>query len=272
MIYPENRKLLSIKQMAHACGISRATLLRMEECGFLTPYYIDSETGYRYYDTQNVTTVGQFLRLQYFGLSRSEIVDVYLERVDSHEFLKTQRQRLSIMNQFLDEYELRHDHSRDFTFSYRILPAMTCYTVHVSAESFTEFETKCFLVYEECLQAGYQVINTEPLFMVYRNPGLTPASEQQLDFINCVPVVPGPERDPHLRTFPASDAFSITGFGNYSGIMKHQDSFFKEIKARGIEPSGPVRFIAHVAPYVGEHYQPEDFCYEFVVPIKERTE
>ena len=96
MIFPENRKLFTIKEMCHACGVSRSTLIRLEEDGFLTPYRIDSHTGYRYYDLQNVTAVGQYQRLQESGLSRKEIADLYFERVSSTEFLKSQRQKIHI--------------------------------------------------------------------------------------------------------------------------------------------------------------------------------
>ena len=60
MIYPEDIQLFSIHEFSRACGVSRASLLRMEECGFLTPYRIDPKTGYHYYDTHNVAGAGQF--------------------------------------------------------------------------------------------------------------------------------------------------------------------------------------------------------------------
>jgi DNA-binding transcriptional MerR regulator len=60
MIYPEDIQLFSIHEFSRACGVSRASLLRMEECGFLTSCRIDSETGYRYYDAHNAAGAGQF--------------------------------------------------------------------------------------------------------------------------------------------------------------------------------------------------------------------
>ena len=41
MKYPEERYLFTIREAARACGVGRTTLLRMEECGFLTPYHIE---------------------------------------------------------------------------------------------------------------------------------------------------------------------------------------------------------------------------------------
>ena len=62
MKIPEKRVLFSMKEITNACGVSRSTLLRMEEDGFLKPYKIDPESGYRYYDLQNVAAVGQYQR------------------------------------------------------------------------------------------------------------------------------------------------------------------------------------------------------------------
>ena len=60
VIYPEDIQLFSISGFSRPCGDSSDSWLRMEECGFLTPYCIDPKTGYRYYDTHNATGAGQF--------------------------------------------------------------------------------------------------------------------------------------------------------------------------------------------------------------------
>ena len=100
MRYPEKRKLFTIKEISHACGVSRATLIRMEEDGFFRPYWIDPDTGYRYYDTQNVAAVGQDQRLHTIGLSRKEIADLYLEREDSESFSKGCGRSLTVCSVF----------------------------------------------------------------------------------------------------------------------------------------------------------------------------
>ena len=112
MIFTDQRRLFTSLQVCRACGISRTSLFRLEEIGFLTPYSVNPDTGYRYYDLQNITAVGQFQRMQEIGLSKKEIVDVYLEQIDSEEFLKIQRQKLNLMQRFLDEYEIRHNHDQ----------------------------------------------------------------------------------------------------------------------------------------------------------------
>ena len=45
--------LFQITEAAHACGVSRSTLMRMEEKGLLAPAYVAPESGRRYYEPQH---------------------------------------------------------------------------------------------------------------------------------------------------------------------------------------------------------------------------
>jgi len=271
VIFPEKIRLFTINEIAQACGISRSTLLRMEKDGFLTPRRVDPITGYRYYDLQNVTAVGQYQRLQESGLSRKEIADLYYERLDSRKFLEAQRQKLSRLQRFLDEYELRHNRSKDFSISFVTLPAVTCYCVEITAFTPEEMATLSFLAHERCVTEGYQMLGSEPLF------GIPSKQFSRMEYGGtehrsslCIPVGPDSKPNPQLRSFSATEALSILGFGHYSVVPDLWDRLWAEFDARGLDASEPARFIAHVAPYTGAHYKPEDYCYECVVPIKER--
>ncbi len=272
MIFPENRKLFTMKEMCHACGVSRATLLRLEESGFLKPAVIDPETGYRRYSMDNVTAVGQYQRLQAIGLSRSEIADLYYERTDSAEFIRTQRQRLNMLQGFLNEYELRHDHSRDHTFSYETIPSVTCYCAQITARSPEEAATQSYIVHERCVSEGYRMLGSKPLFGLYDDYRKPLNSENAFQCTVCIPVIPDPDadRDPNLRIFPETEAFTLLFFGEYSRIPELFKHLLKEVEIRGLEPSGPPRVISLIAPYAGMHYKTDDFCQQCVIPIKER--
>lgn len=269
MEFPEKRALFTVKDVCHACGVSRSTLLRLENCGILTPFHIDPDTGYRYYDTQNVTTIGQYQRLQMANLSRKEITDLYFGRVDSNRFLKEQRQKLSVMQHFLDSFELSHNRSKDHSFSYVMLPALSCRCVPITIHSLEECATLSYLAYENCIKEGYRMQCSEPLSVLCDDwHKLIDPPASGFDFTLCVPVLPDSEDDPNLRHFPATDAFSILGFGAPSIVPELWDCFSEEINDRNLHPAGPARMIVLIALYTGLHYKPEDFCYEFVIPIR----
>ena len=53
--------IFSITSLARTCGVSRATILRMENEGLLEPAYIDPANSYRYYDCKSVAEVIRIL-------------------------------------------------------------------------------------------------------------------------------------------------------------------------------------------------------------------
>ena len=68
-----DEKLYTTREVAKICGISRATLLRMEEAGFDTPRKINPESGYRYYDAMNILKIQRYLSLTRLGLRQRDI-------------------------------------------------------------------------------------------------------------------------------------------------------------------------------------------------------
>ena len=269
MIFTQDRQLFTIHELSRACGVSRATLLRMEECGFLTPYRIDPENGYRYYDAYNAAEVGQFQLLQSLGLSRSEITDFYYQKVDNRDFLKQQRIKLSQIQRILEELELRNDPSQQFSFSFVDLPEITCYCMEKEITSMKESETFFYTTHTESIKAGFQMMGTEPLFGLSENDfhisektPMIPAKTTA-----CIPIVAPDHEDPHVVTFPATKAFSGLAKGDYSIIWELCVRFWKEMKKRKLKATGRARFVGLVAPYTGKHISQDQFCYRLVVPV-----
>lgn len=270
MHYAENGKLFTVKDVTHACGISRATLLRMEESGYLTPCYTDPETGYRYYNSQNIAAVGQYQMLHAIGFSRKDIADLYYERVDRKNFIKEQKKKLETLQRFLNDYEIRGDSSYDRTFSYLSLPESTCYCTEIEADTGEDAETLSFQAHQKCVSEGYRLLGCEPLMTIL--PDKSPQKESRkkyFHYILCIPVLPGPdaERDPNLRTFPAIEGFSIVGYGDYDIIPGLMKSLYEETQARGHQITGMPRVIGLAAPYVSPFIQSYQYCFRCVLPI-----
>ena len=69
--------LFQITEAAKACGISRSTLMRLEEKGLIKPIYISKESGRRYYDNYNITRILEIEKFKSMGLSTEEIIEFY---------------------------------------------------------------------------------------------------------------------------------------------------------------------------------------------------
>lgn len=273
MKLPENRALFSIKEMSEICGISRASLLRLEKDGILTPYRVNPDTGYRYYDMQNVTVVGQYQRMQTIGMSRKEIADLYYERIDSAAFIAKLRQKQARLQLFLNEYEMRHDRSKNFSVFYTALPAVTCYCTPVGGSSLEEVAINSYLAHEKCVTEGYRMLGSEPLMALYDDYDtcLDPLGSQR-DRTLCIPVAADSKNDPKLQFFPYTEAISALGFGSYELLDGLWRRLFDEVKKRNLESTGAPRLISLIAPYAGAHYTVNEYCFQCVIPIKERKQ
>lgn len=65
--YKSNSDLISIGNIAKSFGISDNAIRRMEAAGLLTPALI-KDSGYRYYDSENIFRIKTILTLRAFGL------------------------------------------------------------------------------------------------------------------------------------------------------------------------------------------------------------
>ena len=85
----ENTKqFFQITEAARACGLSRSTLMRMEERGLLTPAYIAPDSGRRYYDNHNVARIMQIEKFKAMGLGSKEIADYFAQGGEAEVLLE----------------------------------------------------------------------------------------------------------------------------------------------------------------------------------------
>lgn len=270
MNYPENRFLFTVKDITNSCGISRATLIRMEQSGFLTPYKIDENTGYRYYDTNNIAQIGQYQLLQDLGLSRKEITDLYLRRIDIEPFIEEQRLKINRLQRALNELELRYTKKKDYNFSFTEIPKISCICKTVTFSSMENMETFAYDMYQHVFQEGFHVDGKEPLFAYAPNNMLDFSSfpNPQTDITLCIPVIDDKTNNPRITSFPACYACSLIGYGNYSVITDMAQQLLKEVSQRKLKPIGPLRVNLLVAPYAGMHISEKDYCSELILPIE----
>lgn len=269
MKVPDNVHLFTINEFSKICGISRSTIIRMEECGYLTPHRIDPKSGYRYYDGVNVTEVAQYKVLQSLDLSRQEIADCFTQKGDIRDLIRQQRSRLSRMQRILEEYEIRFDKKQNYSFSYIDIPEMLCFCKKTHQVAPEESEMVFYRILEECLLSGFH-ISPEPLFGTSEDDFRSGVNQSPtpLEITNYIPVEPTKIKNPNLVRVPATRVFSLLAYGNYSILNTICSTFWNEVDRRNIHPTGPARFMGLIAPYAGRNISPDDFCYRLVVPVE----
>lgn len=103
----------SINTLAKACGISRATLLRMEQEGLLKPAYVNPDNSYRYYDYKSIAEVIRVLNYQQLGFTKKEILDLYNDPSLIKDSLSLLKEHYEFVLRELEELTLKIDNNDD---------------------------------------------------------------------------------------------------------------------------------------------------------------
>ena len=121
----DTKNLFPITEAAQACGLSRSTLMRMEEKGLLTPAYISPTSGRRYYDNFNVARILQVKKFKAMGLDTEEIADYFARGGEASELLAILENRMRDLQRSVEEMRLRAAEGPSISVQMMTLPAVT---------------------------------------------------------------------------------------------------------------------------------------------------
>ena len=261
--------LFSINQVSRSCGVSRSTILRLEDRGLLTPAKVDSETGYRWYDNHNVSRVMQILSFLQMGMTYDDAALYYRANGTSQELLERMEERLLMFKRAYDEIKLRVEKKEYLSFEFVDLPEYVCYCREFQGTTVADRYWVMYNLYHEAVEKGYRLLKSEPLFIINKRTDYLDGAfeEKEVDFICCVPLEPD-EPPKEAVTFPACRGFSCLCYGSYSRRPYAYNEFGREIRERGLKPTGYVRALGLVAPYTGREIDSENYVSRLVVPVE----
>lgn len=262
------RGLFPITQAAKACGLSRSTLMRMEERGLLTPAYIAPKSKRRYYDNHNISRILQIQNFQSMGFDAEETAAYFAGGGDATELLATLEERLALIQRNVEELRLRSMQVPNMSIQLLRLPETVCCVRRYDGMTYQEKYNAMYDFYHECVENGC-VLAPEPLFILNEYSGYLEGKlpDHPHPFQVCVPVFPEHAPDSAVR-FPSCTALSILYYGYYSDLGKAWLRLGTKIKERGLTPDGFLRGIGIVAPYTGREIKPERYCSRCAVPVK----
>ena len=260
------KKLFTVGQVCKCCGISRSTLLRMENRGLLSPAHIDEDTGYRYYDIYNVTKV---LHIQMFldmGLTYDDAYSYYASNGKSPELLAALESRLALLTRAYEEMKLRMDDKQHLQLEIIKLPEYVCYQKEFKGATWSEKYRDMYNLFGEVVEKGYKPLLSERLFIIHNNDWSEKESEHT--YICCVPLEPSCA-DENTVFYPSCTAFSMMCYGDYKAVSKAHAEFDEKIRALGLKPTGDKRGIGIVSGYTGKEFSQEKYVSRLVVPIED---
>ena len=263
------KNLFQITEAAQACGLSRSTLMRMEEKGLLTPAYISPTSGRRYYDNFNVARILQVEKFKAMGLDAEKIADYFARGGEVTELLSMLEERLRELSRGVEELRLRAGGSGGLSIQLMTLPAVTCCARRCEGHTIAEKYNAMYDFYGQCVRQGCR-LSHEPIFTISER---TDYLEGRIDdtpypFHVCVPV--RPENAPkEAVTLQECRALSVLYYGDYSGVDEAFLALGREVRERRLKPAGFVRVLGIVAPYSGREIETKRYCSRLVLPVKD---
>lgn len=262
------KNLFRISEAASACGVSRSTLLRMEEAGLLTPAYISSESGRRYYDNFSISRVLQVQALKDLGMDVQVMSDFFSQSGKIDSLLKPLEARLAELQRAVEELWLRTQDERSCSVQIMTLPAVTCRMSRCEGHTIAEKYADAYALYTDCVRCGC-VLTNEPLFTISDRKdflegyiGTTP-----YPFYSCVPVRPN-RRIPDIVTLPRCRVLSVLYCGGYDHVDEAWLRLGREAREREVKIVGMPRVLGIVAPYTGREIEEKRYCSRIVLPIE----
>lgn len=265
----DTKRLFQITEAAHACGLSRSTLMRMEKRGLLTPAYIAAESGRRYYDSHNVARILQIERFKSMGLSTEQIADYYVHGGETSALLAALESRLRDIKRSVEELRLWAAKEPSISVQITRLPAVTCRMRQCVGRTVADKYADMLDFYSECVRQGC-VLSEEPLFTISDRQDYLEGhiSKEPYSYAVCVPVQQK-NAPADAVVLPECRVLSVLYYGDYSGVDEAWLTLGREVKARGLTPAGAPRVLGIVAPYTGREIEARRYCHRFVLPVTE---
>lgn len=263
----------TIRQVCSCCEVSRATVLRMESRGLLQPAFVDPQTGYRYYDTNNITRILHIRMFLNMGMSYDDAALYFRSEGKSQELLCSLEERLSALQRAYDAMALRITDEKHLKSEVIRLPEYVCYQKEFKAAPLNERCRSTYETFREAVEKGYRPLISEHVFIVNKREDLweDENAASDCDYICCIPLKPDCA-DEHTVFYPGCAAFSILCYGGFSAIGQANIELGRRFRALGLKPAGYPRGIAIVNGYTDEGFSQENYVSRLVIPIGEMSD
>ena len=252
--------LFQIGEVSKILGVTRKTLLVLEDIGLLTPAVKDPESGYRYYSADNMTQIRSIRSLQSLGLSLKEVAEYYydIDNIDIHlQHLMELRANLDRNIQML---QIRSAKQGDLTVCRTTLPRQLCFFRQYECENVADAANKLRDTYIAAARTGKMSMTGRMFTMrIGQDP-------DKLKLMCCIPLDSRIDT-PECIEFMETPALCIYYRGPYEGTITAIRALMDYVKEHQIEIIGPFRSIyLEGPPNRGENSN--DYITQIAVPIK----
>lgn len=266
------KEMFTIRQVCQSCGLSRSTILRMEQRGLLRPAFTDPETGYRYYDNNNVTLIIQVKHFLEMGMSYDDSLLYFRSCGSSQELLRRLEEKYLHFKRSYEEMKVRLERREHLSFEFVEVPEYICYVKESQGTTVDDRYWTLYNAYHEAVEKGCRLLCSASPFIVNKRTDFLEGrfETEPVDFTCCIPLEPD-EAPEDAVVFPACRAFSCLYYGDYSRLSEILERFGEKIRELGLKPIGHVRTLCLVAPYTSLDFPKENYVSRYVLPIERQN-
>ncbi len=262
-------KLFTMSQAAAATGLSRSTILRMEDRGLLEPAYVSPTSGQRYFDLYNVSRILSVEQLLEMGFSNDEARQYFSSGADAAELFALVERRLEMYQRVYEEMKLRATTERHLSVQLCRIGESWFYVEHTEGSALQDKYNANYAAHCHCIEKGIRLGLGSQMCVNHRTDYL----EGRIDaapypFDSYVPVYPG-QTAPGIVHEPAYTALVLY----YCGELNELDDAYlrlgREVRERGLKPAGYVRVEGIVGPPVGRNVDMSKYRCRLILPVEE---
>lgn len=242
----DKKVYVTVGQLVNSCGLSRSTILRMEDAGLLEPA-ARGDGSFRYYDAENILRIMHVYNLHKLGLTRREIramIEDPGNYTSAIRKLEEQRERLDRVIQGLKKRTLQDNTMKT---ELTVYPPMPCFIRSFDARGDRyNFNPNILQTLADAVRAGCVLDNENSPFLRVRRPDLAAGEYQPgiYRYYVCIPLKSGvkqpnlKEDDCFVDEMEERTAMSVTWHGRVGSLYLPLLELVKTAKAHGLQPTG----------------------------------
>lgn len=263
--------LYTVGQVAAACGVSRSTLLRLEEEGLLIPTIHDTKRVYSFLDMMKLR---QIITLHNYGFTHSIIKEYFEDNGNYGNLFALLAAKQSDIFYFMKEMSLRMEKQENLNVQSLYAPEIPCHCMNLG-KSFPYYAIHSELIsrqMEEMIAKKYEISPSRPLFITTPWEDLANGADvsAEREFTGHIPLAEMPENpDSSVILIPRHRVLSVLVNGPSVPMPEVINKLKEKIEKDNLVVNGPLYLISMVGPHLGLDIPPERYLARIALPIKE---
>ena len=248
--------MFGIGEFSKVTGLTIKTLRFYHDQGILEPSYVDSGSGYRYYDESKVETARVIAALRDLEFPIAKIKEIVAEHEDDADILqRLQARKAKIQKRMLDERQIVRKLDEIIHHAQEVKTKMSTSPHNVQRK---EIEPQLIAAqrmvgrYSDCGKGFSKIARKFGRHLCGKSMMLHHDNEYREDDANfevAMPIRKGKSTDDiEVRELPGGECLSLMHLGPYEELGRSYETIIKYAKENGFEYAKPTREVYHKGP------------------------